>query len=159
MILHADLFVSSMARSLAFYRDGLGAKLVEDTVVTGALPLHVSAGTHRAMRIVLLELSEIGSRLELLALADATGEVDTVRWPPHGGALSLWVSDLEGRIAALAAAGFLPDAPPATALRPGLGVVEIASYRDPDGHRIVLIGRATRAVHAGDQTTRSTAAP
>ena len=37
MMLHADLFVASMARSLAFYVDQLGLQIIEDVIIESDL--------------------------------------------------------------------------------------------------------------------------
>ena len=51
IVLHADLFVSSMDMSLDFYCEKLGFKLIDDTIVSGPLIQYLSAGMYDAARL------------------------------------------------------------------------------------------------------------
>lgn len=139
MLVHVDLFVTSMARSLDFYVGQLGLEVVEDQIVEGDMVRHVSDDHHDRLRMVILKPSALGSKLELLELegpSRLTGEPAFV--PPHRGSLTLLVRDLPGRLAALRAAGietsrtFRVDSA-------SLGGAEVAFLRDPDGHSIELL--------------------
>jgi catechol 2,3-dioxygenase-like lactoylglutathione lyase family enzyme len=142
MILHADLFVDSMTRSLAFY-GALGFEVVDDAVVEGDLVRHVSAGHYDAMRLVLLRASAIGTKLELLELLERARRTSGPRpaVAPHPGALGVLVADIAEALARLRTLGVEPTAPAHTLEVPGVGHATAVPVDDPDGHALVLIQR------------------
>jgi catechol 2,3-dioxygenase-like lactoylglutathione lyase family enzyme len=149
MLVHVDLFVACMARSLDFYVGQLGLEVIEDRIVEGELVRHVSDGHHDRLRMVILKPSPLGSKVELLELegrSRLTGAPSVL--PPHRGSLTLLVRDLGARLTALRAAGietsrsFRVDSA-------ALGNAEVAFLRDPDGHSIELLQPLARSEPAG----------
>lgn len=148
MLLHADLFVASMTRSLAFYAGQLGLSVIEDRLVEGELARHVSGGDHDRLRMVILRPAALGSRLELIELLGAPrGEGAPAARAPHRGALTFLVRDLEARLAALRAAGYRPSQVFRVASA-ALGDSDLAFVDDPDGHAIELLQPVVRALPA-----------
>ena len=135
-LLHADLFVQDLERSLAFYVGLLSCAVVDDAQLEGAVPLLYSGGAARRMRLVMLRTSPgpWGAMLELM-------ELDPPCAPVTGGAhVSFLVEDLEDSCARLVAAG-VPLACPVTEVElPRLGSSRVAFLRDPDGHLVELVG-------------------
>lgn len=142
MILHADLFIDSMARSLAFY-GALGFEVIDETVVEGALPRHVSDGHYDAIRLVLLRISAMGTQLELLEPLERSRRTAGPRRPisPHAGALGLLVADLAGAIERLRELGAEPAGPAQLLDVPGVGPATTIAIDDPDGHALLLVQR------------------
>jgi catechol 2,3-dioxygenase-like lactoylglutathione lyase family enzyme len=143
MILHADLFVDSMGRSLAFYR-ALGFEILDDAVIEGELVRYVSEGHYDAMRLVLLRASMIGSKLELLELLErsrcTTGPRPTIG--AHPGALGVLVPDLAAALAQLRTLGVEPASPVRALEVPGVGLADTVAIDDPDGHALLLVQRS-----------------
>lgn len=139
MLVHVDLFVACMARSLDFYVGRLGLEVVEDQIVEGEIVRQVSDDHHDRLRMVILRPSALGSKLELLELegpSRLTGEPALV--PPHRGSLTLLVRDLAARLAALRAAG-ISHSRTFRVESAALGGADVAFLRDPDGHSIELL--------------------
>lgn len=138
MLIHADLFVTDMERSLDFYVRKLGYQIAEDVVVHGDLPRFVSFGHHVAMRIVILSVSRVGAGIELLAFIGPPREGELFL-PPHHGSLTLGVSDLDAQIARLRAVRVEPVSPVFEVAPPKAARSRIVFYRDPDGHMLEFI--------------------
>ncbi len=142
MLLHADLFVASMARSLTFYVDQLGLKIAEDVIIRSDLVRFLSDDHYDAMRLVLLKVAPIGSWIELQEFqAESMRKATPYLPPPHTGSLTLLVDDVRERIAQLRRAGVTVEGDVFTVDLPRLGRARIGFLRDPDGHRIELLER------------------
>lgn len=150
MILHADLFVDSMTRSLAFY-GALGFEVIDDTVVDGALPRHVSDGHYDAVRLVLLRVSAMGTQIELLELLERSRRTAGPRRPtsPHAGRLGVLVADLARAIERLREIGAEPTGPALRLDVPGVGAATTIAIDDPDGHALLLVQRPDPAPATG----------
>lgn len=135
-LLHADLMVRDLERSLAFYVGLLACTVVDEAELEGAVPVLYSAGAARRMRLVMLRASSgpWGAMLELMQL-------DPPCAPAAGGAhVSFLVDDLEASCARLVAAGVPLACPVVTVDLSRLGTSRIAFVRDPDGHLVELVG-------------------
>lgn len=142
MLLHAELFVASMERSLAFYVAGLGLTVVGDQCLEGDAAERMSEGRHAALRWVLLKAAPVGLKVALLqplAPAPAAGGAGLALPPAHRGTLTLLVTDLEARMAELAARGVSPASAIFPIDLPRTGRSAIVFYIDPDGHAIELL--------------------
>jgi catechol 2,3-dioxygenase-like lactoylglutathione lyase family enzyme len=150
MMLHADLFVASMARSLAFYVDQLGLQIIEDVIIESDLVRFLSEDHYDAMRLVLLKVAPIGSWIELQEF-QATSLRKAIPYlpAPHAGSLTLMVDGLQDRLQRLRRAGVAVEGDLFTIDLPRLGRARIGFLRDPDGHRIELLERIDTAMSAG----------
>lgn len=138
-LLHADLLVRDLERSLAFYVDLLGCSVVDDTALDGPVPAFYSAGAARRMRLVMLRASAgpWGAMLELMQL-------DPPSVPPGRAAhVSFLVQDLDAACAHLADAGVPLAGPVATVELPRLGASRIAFVLDPDDHLVELVASSS----------------
>ncbi len=137
-LLHADLLVRDLERSLDFYVRVLGCTIVDRADLEGPVPAFYSGGAARRMRLVMLRASSgpWGAMLELMQL-DPPGA------PAAGGAhVSFLVADLDAACARLTDAGVPLAAAAATVALPRLGSSRIAFVRDPDGHVVELVESA-----------------
>jgi catechol 2,3-dioxygenase-like lactoylglutathione lyase family enzyme len=149
MLLHADLFVASMARSLELYVDQLGFQIVEDMIVESDLVRFLSEDHYDAMRLVLLKVAPMGSWIELQEFqATSMRKATPYLPPPHAGSLTVMVDDLQDRLQRLRRAGVAVDGDLFTIDLPRLGRARIGFLRDPDGHRIELLERLDPALPA-----------
>ena len=145
---HVTVRVSEIERALAFYRDGLGLRVIFDVRLDGA-GLDAVTGTAGARgRMVGLVVPGSGKVcIELLGFEHPKSER-----PPHGrftgySNVSLSVDDLAAAHAACAARGLAPHAPVE------VGGVKMFFVVDPDGTPIELIefprGATTSAAFNG----------
>ena len=147
-LVHVDLQVRDMQRSIKFYTEQLGYAVVEDAVVENG-PAEFYAPGAKSMRLVFLRpLSRalFGSMVELMEFRSQDGRI----LPPAGandGArssasmrnLSFLVDSLDSTLAQLAAAGIKPLSDIYTVELPRLGRSRIVFIHDPDANLIELI--------------------
>jgi catechol 2,3-dioxygenase-like lactoylglutathione lyase family enzyme len=134
-LLHADLLVRDLERSLQFYVGLLGCTVVDQAELEGAVPAFYSHGAARRMRLVMLQVSSgpWGAMLELMQL-ESPGA------PAAGGAhVTFLVADLDAACVRLAEGGVLLAGPVERVDLPRLGSSRIAFVHDPDGHVVELI--------------------
>ena len=145
---HVTIRVTDLARSLAFYRDGLGLRVIFDVSLEGAgLEAVTGAAGARGRMVGLLVPGSGKVSLELLGF----DHPPSVRPPPgrHTGYanISLAVDDLDEAHAACAARGLRPLAPVS------VGGVRMFFLVDPDGTPIEIIqfprGATTSAAFNG----------
>ncbi len=146
---HITIRVSDLARSLSFYRDGLGLRVIFDVALEGA-GLEAVTGTRGARgRMVGLLVPGSGKvSLELLGF----DHPPSVRPPPgrHTGYanISLAVDDLDAAHAACLARGLRPLQAPVS-----VGGVRMFFLADPDGTPLEIIqfpgGKTTSAAFNG----------
>jgi glyoxylase I family protein len=146
---HITVRVSDIERSLAFYRDGLGLRVIFDVALDGA-GLEAVTGTKGARgRMVGLLVPGAGRvSIELLGFDSPKSEP-----PPRGrftgySNISLSVDDLDAAHAACVARGLEPLQKPVD-----VGGVRMFFLADPDGTSIELIqfprGATTSAAFNG----------
>jgi glyoxylase I family protein len=146
---HITVRVSDIERSLAFYRDGLGLRVIFDVALDGA-GLEAVTGTKGARgRMVGLLVPGAGRvSIELLGFHSPKSEP-----PPRGrftgySNISLSVDDLDAAHAACVARGLEPLQKPVD-----VGGVRMFFLADPDGTSIELIqfprGATTSAAFNG----------
>lgn len=136
-LIHADLYVSSMEKSLEFYVARLGFSVVRDTIIAGDLPRNISGGSFDSMRLVLLSSSPGSAGLELVQFQGVSRDAG-FRVIPHQGSVSFLVEDLRALVASLQGMGIQTENEIATVVIPRIGRSEIVFVRDPDGHSIEL---------------------
>ena len=133
---HITVRVSDMERSLAFYRDGLGLRVIFDVRLDGAGLEAVTGARGAQGRMVGLLVQGAGRvSIELLGFEQPRSER-----PPSGrftgySNISLSVDDLDAAWDACAARGLAPLQKPVD-----VGGVRMFFLADPDGTSIELIG-------------------
>ena len=146
-VAHTGFTVSSLERSLAFYRDLLGMQVIHQRDTTEEYVSKVTGFANAFLKIALLKLSPDDSHtLELLEYVSHPGEpTDRATNRPGNGHLALRVDDLQAWYQRLSAAGveFRSSAPvPVTT---GINAGASAVYmRDPDGFTIELVQPAPK---------------
>lgn len=144
---HVCVSVSDLERSLAFYRDGLGLRVIFDVELAGPGMESVTgeAGAHGRMVGCLVPG---GVTLELLWFAHRAGTGPLPRRGTGYTNVSLAVGDLDAAFAALEARGVRPLQRPVE-----VGGVRMFFVADPDGTPIELIefpgGALSSAEHNG----------
>jgi glyoxylase I family protein len=146
---HVTVRVSEMERSLSFYRDGLGLRVIFDVALEGAGLEAVTGAKGASGRMVGLVVPGRGKVcIELLGF-----EHPKSARPPQGrftgySNLSLAVDDLDAAYAACVARGLAPLQKPVE-----VGGVKMFFLADPDGTPIELIefprGATTSAAFNG----------
>jgi glyoxylase I family protein len=144
---HVCISVSDLARSLAFYRDGLGLRVIFDVELAGPGMESVTGEAGARGRMVGCLLPG-GVALELLWLAHRAGTGPQPRRATGYTNVSLAVADLDAAFAALEARGVRPLQRPVE-----VGGVRMFFVADPDGTPIELIefpgGAVSSAEHNG----------
>ncbi len=137
MILHTDIFVSSMERSLEFYVGKLGWSVQDDAVIRGSLARFLSNGHYDAIRLVLLKPAPIGTMVELQEFQrdSALGERH-FQPAPHQGSIAVVVQDLMALVSRLGAKGVEPASGVFKVAMPKVGNTAVVFYRDPDGNML-----------------------
>lgn len=142
MVLHVDLFVRSMTRSLEFYCERMGFKIADDSVLRGDLVRYISNGLCEEARVVLLRASPLGAMIELLELRPCYANglaacISSLRL----GALSVLVPDLDGHIEHARRNGLRPASEVFTVKLPRHGECRLVFFEDPDLNRLEFIQR------------------
>ena len=142
-LIHVDLVVRDMARALSFWVDGLGGKIVEETVLAGEAAEFVTSGRADAVRLIFIALPTEGGAESLIELMEPRWR-DAARpaEPPADftGNLTLWVGDLDATLVRLASRGVTPCSGLFEIELSRLGKSRMTFLRDPDGHLIELVG-------------------
>jgi len=136
-LLHVDLFVSSMKRSLAFYVGVMGLRVVDDGPIEGELVRLLSAGRYSRARLVLLEAGASEAKVELLEFHGIAAGDPLLR--PNRGTLTFFVEDLAAEVRRLHANGVETKSPIIDVELPMSGRSSIVLLSDPDGHHLELL--------------------
>ncbi len=143
---HVCVSVSDLERSLAFYRDGLGLRVIFDVELGGA-GLEAAAGEAGARGRMVGCLVPGGVTIELLWFANRVASERAPRRATGLTNLALAVSDLDAAHAALTARGLRPGRPLE------VGGVRMLFVADPDGTALELAefpgGARSSAEHNG----------
>ena len=109
-LVHVDLTVADMRRSLAFYTKSLGLLVVEDCVMDTDAAFFLSAGTCRKMRMVfLISRNTRALMVELIQFLDDGGQGASASSARRlDVTLAFRVSDLDEATRAMAAEGQYP---------------------------------------------------
>ncbi len=140
-LVHVDLTVADMERSVAFYTKSLGLLVLEDCTVETAAALFLSGGTCPKMRMVFLTSGGTNAMMvELIQLvADGDPTASAVAARRREVILAFRVSDLAGAIRTMAADGRHPVSEMIEIELTHLGMARVVFYRDPDGCLIEFV--------------------
>jgi glyoxylase I family protein len=143
---HVCVSVSDLERSLAFYRDGLGLRVIFDVELAGS-GMESATGEAGARGRMVGCLVPGGVTIELLWFAHRVGRERAPRRATGFTNVALAVSDLDAAYAELEARGLRPGRPVE------VGGVRMLFVADPDGSAIELIefpgGALSSAEHNG----------
>lgn len=137
MLLHVDLVVRDIERSMQFYRDALEMQVKEDSWVSGDIVRYMSEEKYTSYRLVLLKFPIIGTMLELLEYTGHPSVNDGSNRRVYN--LTFLVSSLEETISKLAGWGFTADSELFEVNLPHAGRSKIIFYKDPDDNLIELL--------------------
>ena len=140
-LVHVDLTVADMERSVEFYTKSLGLLVLEDCVLETEAAVFLSAGTARKMRMVFLTSGSTNSMMvELIQLLDDGGQgTSAASARPREVILAFLVSDLGEVVRAMAADGQHPVSDVFEIELTQLGRAQVVFYRDPDGYLIEFV--------------------
>lgn len=140
-LVHVDLTVADMERSLAFYTKSMGLLVLEDCVLETGAALFLSGGTCPKMRMVFLTSGGTNSMLvELIQLLDDGGPgASAVAARGREVILAFLVSDLAEATRTMAADGRQPVSEVFDIQLTQLGRAQVVFYRDPDGYLIEFV--------------------
>lgn len=142
-IIHVDLMVCDMARSLCFWVDGLGGRIVEEAVLYGEAAKFVTNGRADSVRLFFIALPTEGGAESLVELIAPQGQDAALPAAPPAdfrSNITLAVSDLDATLARLASRGVTPCSGVFEIELARLGKSRMIFFRDPDGHLIELVG-------------------
>lgn len=140
MVLHADLFVSSLSVALDFYCNKLGFSLVDEGVVQGPIVASLSRGKFSEARLALLRVSRSGALIELQqfqAASALTAEPATL--VPERSLVTILVADLAAHIEQSKCKGLHPSSDIFAVHLPNRGSCSVIFYEDPDGNRLEFV--------------------
>lgn len=136
---HTAFTVSDMERSLPFYRDLLGLKVVRDKIRWGKAFDEMTGFPNAKLRVVVLEDGESGHLLELIEYLNPKGKKRRWRLCDAGAThISFYVDDLDGAYERLRENGVRFQSPPVTIRRGGKTIGKVLYLYDPDGNTIEL---------------------
>ena len=140
---HSNFTVSDVERSLAFYRDLLGLRVVADMQPEADYPARVTGHHDATFRIVFLRLGDEPHILELIQYKTGQGApLPPATNRPGAAHICFLVDDLPAEYERLRAHGVTFVSPP-VAITQGVNRGGYAVYmRDPDGATIELLQRA-----------------
>lgn len=137
MLLHIDLFVKSIEKSIDFYSNKLGMEILDDTIVTGDLVKFVSKGIYDKYRMVFLKVSYSGCMIELIEfIDDELKEVDLKFGPTT---FTILTNSINIKMKALSDIGIFPISEVYDVETPKLGKSRIVFYEDPDKNVIEFL--------------------
>jgi catechol 2,3-dioxygenase-like lactoylglutathione lyase family enzyme len=140
-LVHVDLTVADMDRSVAFYTNSLGLLVLEDCTLETDAALFLSAGTCRKMRMVFLTSGKTNSMMveliQLVADGDPGASAESAR--RREVILAFLVSDLAEATRAMAADGQHPVSAVIELELTQLGRARVVFYRDPDGYLVEFV--------------------
>ncbi len=139
---HAGVTVADVERSLRFYRDLLGLKVVEDVRLTSREVAALLGTDELDLHLVNLDTGD-GRILELLQYARPAGSrIDYTSRDPGSGHIALAVQDLDAIAAGIAAAGgaVISRHPVTASDAEGIFAhARLLYVRDPDGMILELV--------------------
>jgi catechol 2,3-dioxygenase-like lactoylglutathione lyase family enzyme len=140
-LVHVDITVADMERSLAFYAESLGLLVLEDCVVDSDAAFFLSGGTSRKMRMVfLMNPNSRSSLVELIQFLDDGGRgAATASARRQDVTLAFRVSDLGEVARVMAADGRHPVSDVFRMQLSQLGQAQVVFYRDPDGRLLEFV--------------------
>ena len=148
-LIHVDLVVQNIERSLGFYAACFGATIVEDTVLSGAPARFYSNGTVERMRLVLMRLpagkGQIGQMIELLELPEESPRRELSERQHSGRGdwgirnFTIATEDLDQLVGLLERQGVPLQVPVAVLVLPKTGSSRYTFVADPDGNLIELV--------------------
>ncbi|HTY35010.1 VOC family protein [Mycobacterium sp.] len=144
---HAAICTADVARSMTFWRDGLGFTELFDHNFTGDWPELFGAPTDRLRSVFLGDPQTPDTGIvELVVFEGATDAVSAgivaARRPQHGFFLLSLQRDVDETLSALAALGFAEGVRRISVPAPGGTTVPMAVITAPDGVLVELIGPA-----------------
>ena len=139
---HTGLTISDLDRSLRFWRDALGMRVLFEQEKAGGYLEEIVGEPGAHVRMVHLAFTDDGPRIELFQYLSPAGGRHTQRPADIGFShVCIACDDMEDRLDRLVAAGGVPFSGPVTidtgANRGGRGLY----LRDPDGHVVELFER------------------
>jgi catechol 2,3-dioxygenase-like lactoylglutathione lyase family enzyme len=138
-VYHTGFTVSDIERSVTFYRDLLGLRLVRRQTGTAPYLAQVTGFDRVTLEVALLQPADGGSMLELLQYTSHPAPpTDRATNRPGNGHLCFKVDDLRGACAELRRRGVTMVSEPAE-ITAGAHTGGLAVYlRDPDGFTVEL---------------------
>ena len=133
-LIHVDVFVSDLTRSVAFYQEVFGAQVIDTSDACGDIPNYYSSGKSTECSMAILKFSAFGATLELMQLKNAA-----VPPSPLEGSISFQVNDLDDLRRRMEAKGIRLDSP-VFSVTSDKGIrSRLFFMRDPDGHRLEIV--------------------
>ena len=133
-LIHVDIFVSDLARSIAFYTELFGARVVDRSEAGGDVACYYSSGRSARCSMAILKFSMVGAALELMQLEDTSGPPS-----PMQGSISFHVNNLDDFRRQLEERGARIDSQVFhVTLQSGLSS-RLFFLLDPDGNRLEFV--------------------
>lgn len=129
-----------MSRSLEFYCNKLGFKIVRDSVLRGKHIEFVTNGIFQSMRVVFIRPSIAGPTIELMqGIGEEESSEIVNETLPFPGAISILVDDLDHHVSTVLARGLAPVSEIFPVTDGEMRESRIVFYRDPDQHMIEFV--------------------
>jgi catechol 2,3-dioxygenase-like lactoylglutathione lyase family enzyme len=142
-LLHVDMVVQDLERSIALYTQAFGFEVVEDCVVETEAAMFLSGGATRRMRLVFLSLTRRSTMVELIQLLDSNGKsLPASTAGRFDWNLTFLVNNLEHVKSALGTAGLQQVSEEYIAALPKLGSSKVLYCRDAEGYLIEFVAPA-----------------
>jgi len=139
-LLHVDMVVGDIERSIALYTQLLGFEVVEDCIVETDAAMFLSGGATRRMRLVFLSLNRRSTMVELIQLLDsAGGSLPASSTGRFDWNLTFLVNNLEHVRTAASASGLQVVSDEFIAALPRLGSSRVLYCRDAEGYLIEFV--------------------
>jgi catechol 2,3-dioxygenase-like lactoylglutathione lyase family enzyme len=141
-ISHIGIHVTSLERSLRFYRDRLGLEVVGEWLVDDDFARAMVGYPTAKLKVALLRLPGSSAYLEIIAFQEVDGRpVDPEPANPGTAHISFYVDDLDAVHKRLATAGTKSVTPAVLAFPAGFPMEggKVVYVIDPDGIRVELL--------------------
>jgi catechol 2,3-dioxygenase-like lactoylglutathione lyase family enzyme len=142
-LLHVDMVVQDLERSIALYTQAFGFEVVEDCIVDTDAAMFLSGGATRRMRLVFLSLNRRSTMVELIQLLDENGKsLPASTAGRFDWNLTFLVNNLDHVRSALGTAGLQQVSEEYIAALPKLGSSRVLFCRDAEGYLIEFVAPA-----------------
>lgn len=150
MILHVDILTKDIDKMKKFYEEKLDMTVISDQIVQGDIVKFFSNELHDTYRIVLLQDSKVGTKLELIEFIDDQHvSIKNEGFPRV--TITFLTSSLKKKMQKLKKRGLTPDSALFNVCLSKIGTSRVVFYRDPDGNLVEFL----EMVNTGRLTIKS----
>lgn len=139
-LIHVDLIVSDVEKSIEYYGTFLGFQVIEDCLVDGDVVTFLSNGQASKMRLIFCAKNKRSTMIELIQFFDGNGKIiEPSDKTKLNLSLSFLVPDVDEVISTFQQNGIAPETQVFSIDLKKLGKTKIVFFKDPNGYLIEFV--------------------